>query len=224
MMAFSIDIVLVGAGLLALACVMLFLSSPPGRKQRAKLRGLLFSSTRQALPKHCVFISYRHADSADVVGRLYEHLITGLGSHTVFKDVYGIRHGRDFRAQLDASLNACLVFVCVMGDEWAGPTGAPDRRIDNPEDYVRIEVETALRRNIPLIPVFVGGMRTPSADFFPDSLKGLAFMQGLPLRPDPDFQKDTTELISSITSHLEDHEMQRQRTEIATTGSQRSGG
>jgi hypothetical protein len=121
----------------------------------------------------------------------------------VFKDVDSLALGGDFRTQLEASLNVCRVFVCVMGDQWAGPVGAPDRLIDNPNDYIRIEVETALRRNIPLIPVFVHGMRMPAAAFFPDSLRDLAFRQGMPLRPDPDFRNDVTRLLDSVISLLD---------------------
>jgi hypothetical protein len=205
-MASLIDTLLVGAGLVALACVMLFMARRPGRRRRVEMEALLSRSTdaaRPTLPEHCVFISYRRADSGDIVGRLSEHLGAKLGEHAVFKDVDSLRAGDDFRAQLDASIKACLVLLCVMGERWVGPPGAPARLIDNPEDYVRIEVETALQRNIPVIPVFVGAMRMPTADFFPASLKALAFQHGLPLRPDPDFRTDAARLIAGIVEQLE---------------------
>jgi hypothetical protein len=210
-MAFQIDILLVGAGLAALACVMTFLISRPGRRRRLEMESLLRRSKDAAklvLPDHCVFISYRRADSAEIVERLYEHLTAQLGQQAVFKDVDSIRPGHDFRSQLDASLNACLIFLCVMGDQWASPAGAQSRRIDNSDDYVRIEVETALRRKIPLIPIFVRGTRMPSANFFPETLKDLAFLQGLSLRPDPDFRNDVARIVSSIVDHVEKQEKQ----------------
>jgi hypothetical protein len=220
----SFDTLLVGMGLLALVCVMLFLSTRPGTRRRIKLHELLTSSRspgRLALPEHCVFISYRRNDSADIVGRLYDNLVGSLGRQTVFKDVHSLRHGGDFRTQLDASLNSCLVFLCVMGEEWAGPGEMPSRSIDNPEDYVRIEVETALGRDIPVIPVFVRGTRMPPPDFFPESLRNLAFRHGLPLRPDPDFHHDMDLLVASITSHLDGNEKPGG---LTSTGSQRFGG
>lgn len=210
-MSFQIDMLLGAAALIALASVMVFLTSRPGRQRRDDMLTALFAlKNKPAWPDHCVFISYRRADSADVVGRLYEHLTRDLGRGAVFKDVDSLCAGRDFRAQLEASLNACSVFLCVMGDRWAGPPGAADRLIDTPNDYVRIEVETALRREIPLIPVLVHGIRMPAADFFPASLQDVAFRHALPLRPDPDFENDIKRLLSSIVDHLE-----KQAAEIA---------
>ena len=191
-MAFQIDILLVGAGLAALACVMTFLISRPGRRRRLEMEALLRRSKDAAklvMPDHCVFISYRRADFAEIVERLYEHLTAQLGQQAVFKDVDLIRPGHDFRSQLDASLNACLIFLCVMGDQWASPAGTQSRRIDNSDDYVRIEVETALRRKIPLIPIFVRGTRMPSANFFPETLEGLGIPAGTVLAAGPRFSQ-----------------------------------
>jgi hypothetical protein len=210
-----------------LACVMFFLTNHPRRQLQDAIgrwvRGIReidgqttvsgpgrenqqIASLLQMLPPlpdHCVFISYRRADSEHVVGRLYEHLTSNFGPNAIFKDVDSLVHGHDFRIQLEASLNACLVFVCVMGDQWAGPPDAHPRSIDNSDDFVRIEVETALRRKIPLIPVFVRGLRMPAADYFPPSLKDLAFQLGMPLRPDPDFGIDVARLMKSITGLLD---------------------
>jgi hypothetical protein len=202
-MAWQIDFLLIGAGIVALACVMIFLTNRPGRSGRAEIKNAVGFASLPQEADHSVFISYRRVESEHIVGRLYEHLASSLGPNAVFKDVDSLALGGDFRTQLEASLNVCRVFVCVMGDQWAGPVGAPGRLIDNPNDYVRIEVETALRRNIPLIPVFVHGMRMPAADFFPDGLRDLAFRQGMPLRPDPDFRNDVTRLIENVISLLD---------------------
>jgi hypothetical protein len=215
-MDFKIDMILVAAGLFALACVMILLANRPGRRRRADVTTLLSwpSDTPSdgadwqvppglVLPKHCVFISYRRKDSGEIVERLYDHLSSSLGGEAVFKDVDSLHLGQDFRTQLETSLNACLVFLCVIGDRWAGTSNAPARSIDDPEDFVRIEVEAALRRNIPLIPVLVRGLTMPPADFFPSSLKDLAFRQGMALRSDPDFHRDVSRLLTSIVTHLE---------------------
>jgi hypothetical protein len=209
------DIVLIVAGLLALGCVMFFLAIRPARNRRTQMHGLLsrpldFGATTLAnqspamadLPDHCVFISYRRADTAYVVGRLYDDLASTLGAKAIYKDVNSNELGMDFRTQLERSLNGCHVFLCVMGEKWAGPGNPGNRPIDDPQDFVRIEVETALRRNIPVIPVFVGGITMPSPDFFPASLKELAYRHGLPLRPN-DFHHDVARLISSVIAHLE---------------------
>jgi TIR domain len=205
-MAIQFDILLAGAGLISLACVMVLLARRPGRRRRLEMEALIGQSNdsaRIALPDHCVFISYRRADSAEIVERLYEHLTADLGQHAVFKDVDSLHPGVDFRTQLEDSLMACQVFLCVMGDQWAAPAGAQSRPIENPGDFVRIEVETALHRNIPLIPLFVRGLHMPAPDFFPAALRDLAYREGLPLRRDPDFRNDVARIIASIIRHVE---------------------
>ena len=212
----QVDLLLLAVGLVALACVLAFLIIRPGRKRLAEIAALLHrprqsssadtrsradSQTASLLPDHSIFISYRRLDSRDIVERLYEHLTTDLGRNAVFKDVGSIRAGGDFRRQIESSLNACRVLLCVMGDQWAGAS-SEKRLIDNPDDFVRIEVETALRRDIPVIPIFIRGLRMPSPEFFPESLRSLAFRQGLPLRPDPDFHGDVALLISNLCIHL----------------------
>ena len=199
------DALLVTVGLVALASVIVFLISRPGGKSRGEMNELLSGSSRRGrdAPDHSVFLSYRRADTADIVGRLYDHLASTHGSNAVFKDVDSIIVGGDFRAQLEQSLNRCRVFICVMGDQWAGPAGSKSRSIDDPKDFVRIEVETALRRGIPIIPAFVRGFNMPPKEFFPESLTKLADRQGLALRPDPDFRNDVARLTSSVARHLE---------------------
>lgn len=209
-MVAQFDIMLGIAALIGVAGVMFFLARMPGRTHRAAAFQLLTRPTppdaanderpadKIRLAEHSVFISYRKRDTVDVVGRLYDHLISELGENAVFKDVDSIRLGRDFREQLETSLNACRVFVCVIGEKWAGPNPDGKRSLDNPEDFLRIEVETALRRGIPLIPLLIGNMLIPAAETLPDSLKDLSYRQGLPLRPDPDFRNDVARLIATI--------------------------
>jgi hypothetical protein len=199
----SLDVLLVAAGLIVLASVMAFLTRQPGQRSRAQMSKLLHGSIPE--PKageHSIFISYRRSDSADVVGRLYEHLTSKYGTTAVFKDVDTLIAGGDFRTQIERSLNACQVFLCIMGSQWAGPQDGRIRRIDDPRDFVRIEVETALGRGIPVIPVLVGGMKMPPLEFFPDSLRELAYRHALLLRADPDFRNDASRLTANISEHL----------------------
>jgi hypothetical protein len=200
----NVDVLLIGAGIAVLGCVMAFLMFRPGRRPRAAIDAMLHrSGPNIQLPDHCIFISYRRSDSTDIVGRLYEHLTSRHGAKAVFKDVDTLVPGDDFRLQIEQSLKACRVFLCIMGDQWAGPLEGQARKIDNPGDFVRIEVETALRRGIPVIPVLVRGMSMPPADFFPDSLKELSYRHGLVLRSDPDFSHDAARLMTSIATHVE---------------------
>jgi formylglycine-generating enzyme required for sulfatase activity len=146
-----------------------------------------------------VFVSYRREDSRHQSGRLYDHLVKQFGKGRVFDDVDSIPLGSDFRAVLTERVAGCDVFLAVMGDGWlssAGPGGT--RRLDDPGDFVRIEIEAALGHNIPLIPVLVGNSPVPKAEELPESLRDLAFRRGLPVRSDPDFHRDVERLIRGI--------------------------
>lgn len=164
------------------------------------------------MPK--VFISYRREDSQDVSGRLYDHLTAKFPPAGIFKDVDSIPLGMDFREHLKNAVGGCEVMLVVIGPRWAhaagsgkpgfakgrGPKSGPAerRRIDDPSDFVRIEIEAALERNIPVIPVLVGGATMPLATELPETLSALAFRQAMYLRPDPDFRTDVQKLIGSL--------------------------
>ena len=152
-----------------------------------------------------VFVSYRRDDSRHQAGRLYDHLVEQFGKKYVFKDVDSIPLGSDFREVLTERVAGCDVFLALIGDAWlssAGPSGT--RRLDDPDDFVRIEIEAALGRSIPVIPVLVGGSSVPKAEELPESLRDLAFRRGLPVRSDPDFHRDVERLIRGIEDMVSD--------------------
>jgi formylglycine-generating enzyme required for sulfatase activity/serine/threonine protein kinase len=146
-----------------------------------------------------VFVSYRREDSRHQAGRLYDRLVARFGSGQVFKDVDSIPFGRDFRQVLTERVAACDVFLAIIGDEWLSVTGkSGTRRLDDPSDFVRIEIEAALNRDIPVIPVLVGNAPVPPAEELPECLRALSFRNGLAVRPDPDFHNDLDRLIRGI--------------------------
>jgi hypothetical protein len=146
-----------------------------------------------------IFISYRREDSRHQAGRLYDHLVGQFGKEHVFKDVDSIPLGSDFRQILTEQVAASDVFLAVIGDAWHSMAGKDGlRRLDDPGDFVRIEIEAALGCNIPVIPVFVGNSPVPQAEQLPESLRELSFRNGLPVRPDPDFHHDMDRLIRGI--------------------------
>src|SRR5258708_7662530 len=109
-----------------------------------------------------VFVSYRRLDSAQVTGRIYDKLVACFGADAVFKDVDSIPLGVDFRQSLDRSVSRCDVMIAVMGTMWAGTKDPQGRhRIEDPADYVRIEIESALKRNVPIIPLLVDDAAMP---------------------------------------------------------------
>ena len=150
-----------------------------------------------------IFISYRRDDSADITGRIYDRLVQRFSRDTVFKDVDSIPLGIDFRQHLESALSQCRVLLAVMGERWSGTDAATGkRRIDDPSDHVRLELELALARNIPVIPVLVRNFSIPTPDKLPNSLQSLAYRNGINVRPDPDFHGDLDRLIKGIGSHL----------------------
>jgi len=146
-----------------------------------------------------IFISYRRADSADVVGRMYDRLSDRFGADHVFKDVDSIRLGANFKQTIDERIDACRVLIAVIGPDWLDArdeTG--QRRLDDPRDFVRSEIEAALAAEIPVIPVLVRGAVMPAEADLPESIRELALRHGMPLRADPDFRNDIERLIDGI--------------------------
>jgi uncharacterized membrane protein YeaQ/YmgE (transglycosylase-associated protein family) len=154
-------------------------------------------------PTGGIFISYRRTDSAHVAGRIYDRLVGVFGTPAVFKDVDSIPLGFDFKEYLDEKVGECNVLLALIGDRWLdAKDGLGNRRLEDPTDFVRIEIESALARNIPVIPLLVGGAPMPSAQELPDSLRKLVFRNGIPIRPDPDFHRDMDRLISALKGHV----------------------
>ena len=150
-----------------------------------------------------ILISYRREDSADVTGRIYDRLVQQFGREAVFKDVDSIPLGVDFRTYLDEQVAKCDVFLSVIGRNWMKAKGRKGKsRLEEPGDFVRIEVESALQRQIPIIPVLVGGAAIPPADRLPASIQDLSYRNGIAIRSDPDFHRDMDRLIESLKQQV----------------------
>lgn len=162
-------------------------------------------SERKAQASHVatdsIFISYRRQDSADVTGRIYDRLIQRYDRKQVFKDVDSIPLGVDFRAHLGDVVGRCNLLLAVIGPQWLNVVGPNGRRLDDVGDFVRIEIEAALARNIPVIPLLVGGAELPSERELPPSLAAITFRNGIAVRPDPDFHRDMDRLIAGLELH-----------------------
>lgn len=145
-----------------------------------------------------ILISYRREDSADVTGRIYDRLVQ-VFPQSVFRDVDSIPLGIDFRAYLDEQVAKCDVFLAVIGRDWLKGKGRKGKsRLEDSGDFVRIEIESALKRQIPVIPVLVQGAKIPSAARLPVSIQALSYRNGIVVRPDPDFHKDMDRLIGHL--------------------------
>ena len=149
-----------------------------------------------------IFISYRRADSADVTGRIYDRLIQQFGKSAIFKDVDSIPPGVDFKTHLEKAVGRCKIFLVVIGDRWLDATDSKRRnRLQDPNDFVRIEIESALSRNILVIPLLVRGAVMPAEKKLPPSLRKLVYRNGISIRSDPDFHGDINRLIDAISDY-----------------------
>src|SRR5689334_8201537 len=119
------------------------------------------------MPK--IFISYRRADSRAYAGRIYDRLVEAFGKDSVFKDVNDIPIGADFRETLHESIAASDVLLVLIGPQWLTIKDTQGkRRLDDPADFVRIEVESGLQSpNIVTIPVLVDNASMPHAEDLP---------------------------------------------------------
>lgn len=153
------------------------------------------------LQKSNIFICYRRSDSADVTGRIYDRLVNVFGEECVFKDVDSILLGRDYRDVLQKSLSNCNIFLAIIGNRWLHSESG-ERFFDQTDDFVRFEIETALTRNIPIIPLLVQGTSIPSEGDLPESLREFRYRNGMVIRTDPDFNNDIARLIRNIQGNL----------------------
>lgn len=185
-------------------------AQPPSRSQCARSRSHPRRRPRhpnhnlRALPSaagDAIFISYRRQDSADATGRIYDRLVQHFGREQVFKDVDSIPLGVDFREHLGNVVGRCTTLIAVIGPQWISVIGANGRRLDDKGDFVRVELEAALARNIPVIPVLVGGAGLPADSELPPSLGAITYRNGISVRPDPDFHRDMDRLIAGLEQH-----------------------
>jgi Tol biopolymer transport system component len=151
-----------------------------------------------------IFISYRRSDNPDATGRIYDRLVSEFGKARVFKDVDSIPLGQDFRGHLNGIVGNCGVVLAIIGPRWMDASNkAGQRRLEDPDDFVRIELEAALARDIPVVPVLVAHAPIPLASELPGSLAPMAFRQSIEVRPDPDFHNDATRLVASLRRILD---------------------
>jgi hypothetical protein len=125
-----------------------------------------------------VFISYRRETTAGEARALFNSLASQLGQRAVFMDVDSISLGRDFRRELQRTLSSCDIMLVLIDKDWATLKDEKGRaRLENADDYVRMEVESGLRRDIVVTPVLVRGGRMPLAEELPAEIRDLAYRE-----------------------------------------------
>ena len=156
---------------------------------------------RRRLERARIFISYRRRETAGHAGRLYDKLSEHFGADRVFMDLT-MEPGVDFADTIDEAVGECGALVALIGDEWLTVTDASGRRrIDDPADIHRMEIEAALDRGVLLIPALVQDAAMPTADDLPDPLDPLVRLQAVELS-DGRWDYDVGRLISVLERAL----------------------
>lgn len=140
-----------------------------------------------------MFISYRRKDTATIARRVYDVLEKEFGRGSVFMDIHTIAGGEDFRVRLEAALKKCHVLLALIGPRWM-----EGERLHNPDDFVRLEIERALSRGLPVIPLLIDGVNMPSVDNLPPSIAPLTQQQALPIESGRGFPSHMDRLVRDL--------------------------
>jgi TIR domain len=148
-----------------------------------------------AMPR--ITISYRRDDSLDITGRIFDRLAGHFGREAVFRDIDNIPVGVDFRRHIDRVLDESDIILAIVGPRWIGPDNE-QLRLASPADPVRLEIETALRKDKPVIPVLVSRAVMPHPDVLPDSLHDFVYRNAVQVDSGQDFDVHVGRLIRAI--------------------------
>ena len=151
-------------------------------------------------PSSKIFISYRRDDSRHVSRLIHDRLAQVYGEEAVAFDVNDYPAGVDYQAHGQALIESSEVVLVVIGASWLEATDAKGRRrLDVANDPVRHEVEAALKSSARVLPIFVDGAKAPSEEQLPESIRALSRQNGLPVRPDNDFDTDLSRLLEQVS-------------------------
>jgi TIR domain len=149
-----------------------------------------------------ISISYRRKDSDAITGRIFDRLVTHYGANAVFRDIDNIPPGYDFRKYISGALEDTDILLAIVGPQWTGKTEGRTR-IHEITDLVRIEIEAALRKDIPVVPLLVGNATMPDPSELPDTLKDFAFRNAVKVDALEDFDDHLKRLIRNLDRLLE---------------------
>ena len=148
--------------------------------------------------KNTIFINYRRHDSSASAGRLTDRLVDRFGRDQVFFDVDAIPVGVDFVDYLSEQVARTCAMLIIIGQHWLNSADDTGRlRLENPNDFVRVEIEAALARDITIIPVLVDEAKLPRRDLLPKSLQPLVNRQAIAIRHET-FNSDIAPLLHML--------------------------
>lgn len=153
-----------------------------------------------------IFISYRRSDSLAATGRVYDRIVRKFGEDYVFRDADDISPGVHFDHRLKHALGICHVTLVIIGSTWLTATAEDgSRRLDDPNDYVRMEVETSLKRGVSIIPILLDGTGMPKPSELPATMRELAFHNATSVEQDHLFEQHTERLLEAIWERTLSH-------------------
>lgn len=161
-----------------------------------------------------IFVSYRRDDSSGHAGRLFDHLVHRFGKDRIFMDIDTIEPGEDFVTVIENAVSSCEILLAIIGRDWLSEPGETTRRLDNPNDFVRVEIAAALNRDIRVIPVLVQRASMPRQEDLPDDLKKFTRRNAIELT-DLRWQTDLDQLIAVMERVLAKREAAVQLAETA---------
>jgi hypothetical protein len=150
-----------------------------------------------------VFISYRRGPTSSIAGRLYDRLAQKIPLEQLFMDVDAVAPGEDFRQAIDAAIGQSVVLLAIVGEDWLEGTDSTSerRRLDQPNDFVRLEIETAIKHGLRVIPVLVDNATMPSENDLPASIKAFAWRNSVEVRHTR-FNDDVDSLVDTVRKLL----------------------
>ncbi|OQW61406.1 MAG: hypothetical protein A4S17_09475 [Proteobacteria bacterium HN_bin10] len=161
--------------------------------------------------EHSIFIGYRRDDTGHAADRIYDRLVQAYGSTAIFMDVETMPVGQDFGAHIREVLSRCYAFLAVIGPSWVEHRGSDGQRsLDKPDDWVRIEIETALQAGLHVIPVLIDQTNMPRPRHLPSSLHALPSLNAARIRRGPDFSKDVEGLLDALNESARSKQVSEQ--------------
>lgn len=149
--------------------------------------------------KPTVLLSYRRDDAPGTTGRIFDRLVHHYGRERVFMDIDAIPVGVDFRAHIRTYIEKSDVVLVIIGPNWNSTGENGKRRLSNPRDWVRVEIEAAIEARVSLVPVCVDGASIPPPRYLPRSLRDLPYLQAAIVHPGRDFENHAQRLIREVS-------------------------
>lgn len=142
-----------------------------------------------------IVISYRRTDSEAMTGRIHDCLVDHYGEEAVYRDLESVPLGKDYRSQIRGAIRRADLLIAVVGPKWSGPKRGGGKRIKEPQDTVRAEIEAAIEHRVPIIPVLVQNAEMPAASDLPADIRDFAYQNAAVIDAGQDFRTHMDRLI-----------------------------